>query len=77
MAQLLMTLLFTGVMIFAAQLLVRELARPLVNSPACWDDALYDALCDGRGTGLRRPARTISPAPVRLPQMPQQAAALA
>lgn len=70
MAQLLITLLFTGVMVFAARLLVRELARPLVNSPACWDDALYDALCDGRGNGLPRPApaRTISPAPTRLPQ---------
>jgi hypothetical protein len=70
MAQLLITLLFTGVMIFAARLLVRELARPLVNSPACWDDVLYDALCDGRGNGLPRPApaRTLNPALVRLPQ---------
>jgi hypothetical protein len=69
MAQLLVTLFFTAVMIFAARLMLRELARPLVNGPACWDDALYDALCDGRGGLARRsaPPRIVNPAPRHLP----------
>jgi hypothetical protein len=62
MAQLLVTLMFTAILIGAARLLVRELVRPLTLYPSCADDMLYDALCavETRQTSVATPA--IAPA---------------
>ncbi len=62
MAQILVTLLFSAVLFAAARLMLRELKRPLVKGPACWDDMLFDSLCDGdhgqrRMVTVRRAAR--------------------
>ncbi len=72
MAQLLVTLLFTGLLVLAARVIFHELTRPLVNRPACWDDAVYDALCDGRAAPLVSPvmARRSSPRPVQRQSVP-------
>lgn len=59
MAQLLITLLFTGLLALTARAILHDLTRPLVNRPACWDDAVYDALCDGLGA----PERVATPRP--------------
>lgn len=73
MAQLLVTLFFTGLLVFAARAIVHELTRPLVNRPACWDDAVYDALCDGRAAPRPTPAmaRRSSPRPVQGRSVPR------
>lgn len=55
--QIIVTLAFLALLVAAARSIAWDLARPLVNYPACAEDARYDAMMSARGSaGSRRAA---------------------
>jgi hypothetical protein len=65
MVQFLIALAFCAILIGAARSIAYDLMRPRTLYPACWDDALLDALCDGRVAPNRLAAVRARPAMVR------------